>query len=80
LAAEQKPARRYLGDPARDLRAMHVSTLLRQADVAGDIELLTEALLGYLNTAPINHLHTQREMPIEGIEAGWADLIARLPR
>jgi AcrR family transcriptional regulator len=80
MAAEQKPARRYLGDPARDLRAMHLSGLLRQAGVTGDIELLTEALLGYLNTALINHLHTQRGIPMERIEAGWADLIDRLLR
>jgi AcrR family transcriptional regulator len=78
MAAEQKPARRYLGDPARNLRALHVSALLREAGVTGDIELLTETLLGYLNTALINHLHTQRGIPTERIEAGWTDVIDRL--
>jgi AcrR family transcriptional regulator len=79
LQAEQCPGRRYILPP-RMLRSAHVTALLRQARVSGDIELLTEALLGYLDTALINHLLTQRHIPTERIEAGWADLVARVTR
>ncbi|GAA4583651.1 hypothetical protein GCM10023194_21540 [Planotetraspora phitsanulokensis] len=80
LAAEQKPARRYAHHPPRDVHALHLTTLLRAAGVTGDIELLVEALLGYLDVALVNHLHTQRGMPMERIEAGWTDLVDRLLR
>jgi AcrR family transcriptional regulator len=78
LAAERKPALRYANHPPRGVHALHLTTLLRTAGVAGDIELLVEILLGYLDAALINHLHTQRGMPIERLEAGWTDLVDRL--
>jgi AcrR family transcriptional regulator len=78
LEADLRGARRIAYYPPGALRALHVATLLRQAGVTGDLELLTEALLGYLSTLTINRLHTQRGMPAERIEAGWTQLIDRV--
>jgi AcrR family transcriptional regulator len=78
LAAELPPDRRYTDDPPRSLYARHVAGLLAATGIDGDVELLTEALLGYLDTALVTHLHTQRDMTPERITAGWTDLVDRL--
>jgi len=78
LAAELPPDRRYTDDPPRALLARHVAGLLSAAGVDGDLELLTEALLAYLDTALVTHLHTQRGMAAERIIAGWSFLVDRL--
>jgi AcrR family transcriptional regulator len=77
LAAERDPERRYLV-PARTLRLMHVLMLLRGAGAAGDHELLAEALLGFLEPAVVNHLHTQRGMSVARLTAGWSELVDRV--
>ncbi len=76
LEAESSPAHRFRDNPPRDLFARHVASLLVAADVTGDVEILTEALLGFLDTALVTHLHADREMPVERITAGWAELVA----
>ena len=78
LAAELPPERRYTDDPPRALLARHVAGLLSAAETEGDLELLTEALLAYIDTALITHLHTQRGMTAERITAGWSHLVDRL--
>ncbi|MGX6447939.1 TetR/AcrR family transcriptional regulator [Patulibacter sp. S7RM1-6] len=75
LAAEDR-LRRF-DVPARAVLVLHVSTLLREAGVAGDVDLLTEALLGYLDTALAEHLE-ERGFPRERIAAGWDDLVGRV--
>ncbi|MCZ2525678.1 TetR/AcrR family transcriptional regulator [Streptomyces sp. HB2AG] len=79
LASERCPTRRY-SFPARAVQATHVAALLRQAGVTGDVELLTQALLGYLDAGLVNHLRTVRRLPAERVEAGWKDLAARVVR
>lgn len=79
LEAEQNPMRRYTA-PARAVRVTHVAVLLREAGVTGDIELLTEALLGYLDTAFVNYLRHERGLSEERLDAGWTDLVARVTR
>ncbi|MFI6698900.1 TetR/AcrR family transcriptional regulator [Streptomyces sp. NPDC050509] len=76
LAAEPCVERRHL-IPASVVRATHVSTLLRQAGASGDIEVLTHALLGYLDTALLHHLHVRRGLPRARIEEGWRELVDR---
>jgi len=80
LAAELPPDRRYTDDPPRDLYARHVAGLLAATGTDGDVELLAEALLAYLDTALVTHLHTQRGMTPERITAGWTELVDRLLR
>jgi AcrR family transcriptional regulator len=77
LAAESCGSRRY-EHPARAVLVLHVSALLREAQVDGDVELLTETLLGYLDVALQAHLRETRELPLERLSAGWADLVRRV--
>jgi hypothetical protein len=34
--------------------------------------------MGYLDPALIHHLTRQREMPMERLETGWIELVARV--
>ncbi|MEV0097201.1 TetR/AcrR family transcriptional regulator [Streptomyces sp. NPDC050738] len=77
LAASTDRVRNYTV-PAARLRLTHVTLLLRQANAEGDVELLAHTLLGYLDTALVHHLVVERGMPLDRIEAGWHDLVARL--
>lgn len=77
LAAEACGPRRY-EHPARAVLALHVGGLLREARVDGDVELLTETLLGFLDVALLAHLRDARELPEERLQAGWADLVGRV--
>ncbi|MEU0483051.1 helix-turn-helix domain-containing protein [Streptosporangium sp. NPDC006013] len=79
LEAEQCSKRRY-AVPARAVRVTHVAVLLREAGVTGDIELLAEALLGYLDTALIDYLRSERNLSAERLEAGWVEFVARVTR
>ena len=77
LEADQQTAVRY-NAPPRYVRARHVSMLLHQAGVEGDLELLTESLLGALDPALVHHLLTRRGRTAQDLEAGWCDLVARV--
>ncbi|WP_055585477.1 TetR/AcrR family transcriptional regulator [Peterkaempfera griseoplana] len=77
LAAEDCASRRFSAPP-RAVRIAHVSGLLREAGVTGDIELLAEGLLAYLDTALVDHLHNRRGLPIERLEHCWQDLVVRI--
>ena len=77
LAAQPDPARRYV-HPSAGALTMHVTMLLRQIVPDADCELLAQALLSYLDPAVIHHLTKQRGMPLERLEAGWTDLVARV--
>lgn len=77
LAAEPEPARRF-SHPSHRALTMHVTVLLRQIVPDADCELLARTLLGSLDPALIHHLTRECGMPMERLEAGWADLVARV--
>jgi AcrR family transcriptional regulator len=77
LAAEPGIERRFAAAPRRALHA-HVAMLLRQQLPQADSELLAHTLMGYLNPVLIHHLVKQCGMPVERLEAGWTDLVARV--
>ncbi|GAA3845156.1 TetR/AcrR family transcriptional regulator [Streptomyces phyllanthi] len=77
LAARADVSRRHTS-PANLLRLGHICMLLRQTRAQGDIELLAQTLLGYLDINLVDHLVTRRGMPLERLEAGWGDLVGRL--
>lgn len=77
LAAEACGARRY-EHPARAVLVLHVAGLLRAADVRGDVDLLTETLLGYLDVALQQYLREARGLSDERIRAGWGELVGRV--
>lgn len=78
LASEPVGPRRF-SHPARGVILLHVATLLREAEVGGDTELLTETLLGYFEPARLVHLR-DAGATIERLDAGWTDLVQRLVR
>ncbi|MFV8182829.1 MULTISPECIES: TetR/AcrR family transcriptional regulator [unclassified Streptomyces] len=77
LAAQPEPSRRFV-HPSAEALTMHVLMLLRQLTPNADCELLAQSLMGYLDPALIHHLTRQREMPMERLETGWIDLVARV--
>jgi len=77
LAAQSEPTRRHSHPSTRALH-MHTAMLLRQVVPDADCALLAQTLLGYLDPALIHHLTRQCGMPLERLEAGWNDLVARV--
>ncbi|MPY60171.1 TetR/AcrR family transcriptional regulator [Streptomyces spongiae] len=77
LAARADVSRRHTGGAAL-LRLSHICMLLRQSGAKGDIELLAQTLLGYLDITLVDHLIERRRMTLERLEAGWSDLVGRL--
>jgi AcrR family transcriptional regulator len=77
LAAQPEPTRRFSLPPTRAL-ALHVTILLRQIVPDADCDLLAMTLMGYLDPALIHHLTQQCGMPLDRLEAGWVDLVARV--
>ncbi|MGW5127043.1 TetR/AcrR family transcriptional regulator [Streptomyces sp. NPDC004069] len=77
LAADPGPDRRFVV-PARQVQYAHVAMLLRQAVPDADSELLAHTLMGYLDPALIHHLTRQCQMPMERLQTGWHDLVARI--
>ncbi|MFC8194971.1 TetR/AcrR family transcriptional regulator [Streptomyces sp. NPDC057298] len=79
MAAQPEGARRFSNPPHR-LLAGHVTLLLRQAVPGADSVLLAQTLMSCLDPALIHHLTKECEMPLERLEAGWTDLVARVTR
>ncbi|MGW1005643.1 TetR/AcrR family transcriptional regulator [Streptomyces sp. NPDC002520] len=77
LAAQPEPGQRFSHPSVLALRT-HVTMLLRQIVPDGDSELLARTLLAYLDPALIHHLTEQCGMPMERLEKGWLDLVARV--
>ncbi|MFE0512844.1 TetR/AcrR family transcriptional regulator [Streptomyces sp. NPDC058964] len=79
LAAQREPTRRF-SHPSVGALHTHVTMLLRQILPDADCELLAQTLLAYLDPALVHHLTRQCGMPMERLEAGWTDLVARVTR
>lgn len=77
LAAQPEPTRRF-SHPAIQALRTHVTVLLRQILPDADCDLLAQTLMSYLDPALIHHLTRQCGMPMERLETGWVDLVARL--
>jgi len=56
---------------------LHVTLLLGAADPSCDAEVLAETLLAALSAELFVYLRYVREMPLERMKAGWADLVQR---
>ncbi|MCF3129645.1 TetR/AcrR family transcriptional regulator [Streptomyces olivochromogenes] len=77
LAAQADGARRFSHPSVRALHT-HVMVLLRQVQPDADCELLAHTLMSRLDPALILHLTRECGMPLERLEAGWLDLVARV--
>ncbi|MEV3933665.1 MULTISPECIES: TetR/AcrR family transcriptional regulator [unclassified Streptomyces] len=76
LASRTDPLRTFTV-PAQRLRLSHVALLLRQADAAGEPDLLAHTLLGSIDTPLVHHLACERGMALDRLEQGWHDLLNR---
>ncbi|QOV40454.1 helix-turn-helix transcriptional regulator [Streptomyces ferrugineus] len=79
LAAQPEPVRRFQHPSFKALHT-HVTVLLRQIQPDADCDLLARTLMAYLDPALIHHLTRQCGMPMERLEKGWLDLVARVTR
>ncbi|MEU6282802.1 helix-turn-helix domain-containing protein [Streptomyces sp. NPDC047028] len=79
LAAQPHPTRRFSHPAALALRT-HVTVLLRKLVPTADCDLLAQTLMASLDPALIHHLIRQCGMPMERLETGWMDLVARVTR
>ncbi|MFD7436092.1 TetR/AcrR family transcriptional regulator [Streptomyces sp. NPDC059861] len=79
LAAEGTPDRRHSAAP-RQLLHQHLVMLVRQVVPDADCALLAQTLMSYLDPAVVHHLTKRCGMPLERLEAGWVDLVARITR
>ncbi|MEU6769707.1 helix-turn-helix domain-containing protein [Streptomyces sp. NPDC046759] len=77
LAAQTEPTRR-LSHPAVTALRTHVMMLLRRIVPEADCELLSQTLMASLDPALIYHQTRTCGMPMERLEAGWIDLVARV--
>lgn len=77
LVASEPAGPRRFSHPARGVMALHVAALLRDAGVDGDVELLTDTLLGYFDPSRLQHLLASG-VTLERLDAGWDDLVARI--
>ncbi|NLE81899.1 MAG: TetR/AcrR family transcriptional regulator [Rhodococcus sp.] len=66
--------------PARTLSLRHITRLLREAGVDGDLELISASLYATLDAALLLHQIRNQSMSITRIEKGWTDLVHRVAR
>jgi AcrR family transcriptional regulator len=76
LAAEDGGAR-FASAPYAVYR-LHMTLLLREAEPGCDAEFLAEMLLAALGADLFVYLRDAREMPLERLKTGWAELVGRL--
>ncbi|QJT03082.1 helix-turn-helix transcriptional regulator [Streptomyces asoensis] len=56
----------------------HVSTLLGEAGVDGDHDMLAHALLAFANFETTDYLHVGCGIPVARLQATWVDLVRRV--
>jgi hypothetical protein len=57
---------------------LHVRMLVEQARPACDIDYTTDVLLGALSPRVFAHQRQVREMPLERLKEGYADLVGKM--
>ncbi|MCX5528953.1 TetR/AcrR family transcriptional regulator [Streptomyces bobili] len=77
IAAEASPTQRHRRAP-RHLYHERISILLSLTTPETDTELLSHALLGYLEPALLWHLNNQCNVPLQRLENSWHELASRL--
>ncbi|MDX3581346.1 TetR/AcrR family transcriptional regulator [Streptomyces europaeiscabiei] len=58
----------------------HVSTLLKEAGVDGDRDMLAHALLAYANFETTDYLHVGCEVPVPRLQSTWVHLVRLVTR
>ncbi|WP_329537467.1 TetR/AcrR family transcriptional regulator (plasmid) [Streptomyces sp. NBC_01450] len=71
--------RRHASDTGRAFHR-HVSSLLREAGVDGDHDMLAHALLAFANFETTDYLYAGCGFSVARVQAGWVDLVRRMIR
>ncbi|MGW6903102.1 TetR/AcrR family transcriptional regulator [Streptomyces sp. NPDC054940] len=79
LSRQVLPKRRHASDTGRAFH-QHVSSLLREAGVEGDRDLLAHALLAFVNFETTDYLYAGCGFPVGRLQAAWVDLVRRMIR
>lgn len=79
LSRQLLPCHRHASRTAHAFQR-HVSTLLREAGVDGDHELLAHALLAFTSFETLDHLSRTSGLPVAFLRATWTDLVRRVAR
>lgn len=79
IAAEPHALQRYQSTVRRHYHEQVVA-MLHHIAAGGDRDLLSHALLGYLEPALLHHLTQQRGLPLKRLEEGWRALVGLLAR
>lgn len=69
--------RRHASDTGRAFH-QHISTLLREAGVDGDHDMLAHALLAFVNFETTDYMHVGCGIPVERLQVTWTDLVRRV--
>jgi AcrR family transcriptional regulator len=78
LEAEMASPTAWLRPEPRAVHWLHIRTLVEQARPGCDVGYVTDALLGVLSPRLVLMQRRLREMPLERLKAGYADLVVRL--
>jgi AcrR family transcriptional regulator len=78
VEAERHGKLSYLRSSPHAVRRLHIRTLVAQACPDADADYLADVLLGALSAQLFVHQRDSREMDIDRLKAGYADLVRRL--
>lgn len=76
LAAAEVASARFDAAPYA-VRRLHLTLLLREADPGCDAEVISELLLTALSAEWFIYMREVRELPLERLKRGWAELVGR---
>jgi AcrR family transcriptional regulator len=76
-AADESTVDPYAAPP-RAASALHISTLLRAANVRGDVTVLALSLQAALDPLLVQHEHLARGIDMQRLGDGWEDLARRI--
>ena len=68
----------WANSPVFTFRRTHMELLVREADPTTDAQYLADALLGLLTGNVFHYMRAEREMPLDRVIAGYAELVRRL--
>lgn len=77
LAREVPCERRHTSATARAFHE-HVSSLLEEAGLEGDRDMLAHALLAFASFETLDHLRGERQVGTERLQSTWGDLVRRV--
>ncbi|MGY0064145.1 TetR/AcrR family transcriptional regulator [Streptomyces sp. LZ34] len=78
VLARQVPCeRRHASDTGRAFHH-HVESLLREAEVEGDHEILAHAMLASVTFETVDYLRNERQATVARLQTTWRDLVRRV--